>query len=160
MPASFGRVRDVSKPVRRPLALLVSTSVMRWIAPRSSSFSTAAISRAMRSSAASKSCVGVRLLRMALGTKQVSRHFGNRNQISGIDLGFVFLRATAPHCSLNARLTLQCVHGALDNIFVRQLAHTNALRLTGWHAQCHLVLLECDNEKFKRDTSNLLLFNA
>ena len=38
---------------RRPLALLESTSVMRCTAPRSSSFSTAAISRAMRSSASS-----------------------------------------------------------------------------------------------------------
>jgi len=37
----------------RPRALLASTSVMRWTAPRSSSFSTTAISRAMRSSAAS-----------------------------------------------------------------------------------------------------------
>ena len=42
-----------SAAMRRPLALLESTSVMRCTAPRSSSFSTAAISRAMRSSAAS-----------------------------------------------------------------------------------------------------------
>ena len=45
-----------SAAARRPLALFESTSVMRCTAPRSSSFSVAAISRAMRSSAASYSC--------------------------------------------------------------------------------------------------------
>ena len=53
--AQAALVSASSAASRRPRALFASTSVMRCMAPRSSSFSTTAISRPMRSSAASYS---------------------------------------------------------------------------------------------------------
>jgi hypothetical protein len=40
-----------------------------------------------------KLAFGIGLLGLCFGTVQIAHHFGNRNQIAGIDLGFIFLRA-------------------------------------------------------------------
>ena len=86
-------------------------------------------------------------------------YFGDRDQISRVDLCLVFLCAATPHGALDPRLALQRVHRAVDNAVFGQLAHAHARQLAGRHAQGHLVLLELDDEQFQRDSGNFLLFD-
>ena len=147
--------------MRRPLALLASTSVMRCTAPRSSSFSTAASSRCHAvERRLVELALRVGLLGLALGPVEVAHHLGNRDEVAGVDLCLIFLGATAPHRPLDAGLALQGFHGALDGGFLGKLAHAHALRLAGGHAQGHLVLLEGDDEQLERQAGDLLLFDA
>src|SRR5689334_2059359 len=100
------------------------------------------------------------LLRLALGAIKIAHDLGNRDEIAGVDLGFVFLGPAAPHGALYPRLAAQRLHGFFERALLRQLAHANALRLSGRHAQGHLVLFKGDDEELERNAGDLLLFDA
>src|SRR4029079_18254594 len=49
----------------------------------------------------------VGLFRLRFRAIEIAYHFGDRNDVAGIDLGFVFLRPARPHRALDARAALE-----------------------------------------------------
>src|SRR4051812_19818126 len=45
---------------------------------------------------------------------EIAHHFGDRNDVTGIDLGFVFLRPARPHRAFYARTAFEGFQGLLD----------------------------------------------
>src|ERR1700733_3887955 len=76
-----------------------------------------------------KLTLGVGLLRLAGRAVQVANDFRDRDQVTRIDLRFVFLRAARPHRTLDARAALERVQRVGNDVRRRQLAHAHGLRL-------------------------------
>ena len=91
---------------------------------------------------------------------EIAHHFGNRDDVSRIDLGFIFLGPARPHRALDAGAAFQGFQRALDQSRLRQLAHADIGDLRGRHPQRHLVLHEVDHEQFKLGAGNLLVFDG
>src|ERR1019366_9250479 len=91
--------------------------------------------------------------------KKIAHHFGDRDDVSRIDLGFIFLRPARPHRALDARAALQGFQRALDQRGLRQLAHADIGYLRGRHPQRHLVLHEIDHEQLELRAGDLLLLD-
>ena len=102
----------------------------------------------------------VRLLRLGIRTIKVADHLGDRNEISGVDLGLIFLRAARPHGALHPRAAAQGAERFVDYLQLGQLAHSNRRHLGCWHLQDHLVLDEADDEKLQAEPGDLLHLDA
>src|SRR5690606_31245033 len=100
---------------------------------------------------------GIGLLRLVVGAVEVAHHLGDRDQVAGVDLGVILLRAARPHGALHAGAALHDLQCALDIILFGQLAHADGGRLGDRHLQAHLVLLEIDHEEFKLVPRHFLL---
>ena len=102
----------------------------------------------------------VGLLGLRFRTIEIAHHFGDRDDVAGIDLGFVFLRPARPHRALDARAALEGLQRPLDQRRLGQLAHADIGDLGGRHAQRHLVLHEIDHEQLKLGARDLLLLDG
>ena len=102
----------------------------------------------------------VGLLGLRFRAIEIAHHFGDRDDISGIDLGFVFLGPARPHRALDAGAALQGFQRALDQRRLRQLAHADIGDLRGRHPQRHLVLHEIDHEQLELGAGDLLLLDG
>src|SRR6516165_12796687 len=63
----------------------------------------------------------VGLLRLGVRAIEVADDLGNRDDIAGVDFGFVFLGAARPHRALDARASLERLERAPDQRSLRQL---------------------------------------
>src|SRR5215471_11520963 len=61
-----------------------------------------------------KLALGIGLLRLGVRAVEVAHHFGDRDDIAGIDLGLVFLRTARPHGALDAGAALERLERTLD----------------------------------------------
>ena len=102
----------------------------------------------------------VGLLGLRFRAIEIAHDFGDRDDVSGIDLGFVFLGPARPHRALDARAALQGFQRLLDQRRLRQLAHADIGDLRGRHPQRHLVLHEIDHEQLKLGAGDLLLLDG
>src|SRR5665647_2041711 len=102
----------------------------------------------------------VGLLGLRFRAVEIAHHFGDRHDVSGIDLGFVFLGPARPHRTFDARTALQRFQRLLHQRRLRQLAHADIGDLGGRHPQRHLVLHEIDHEQLKLGAGDLLLFDG
>jgi hypothetical protein len=94
-----------------------------------------------------KLALGIGRLGLVFLAVQVAHDFRDGDQITGIDLGFVFLGAAAPHGALDLGLALQGLQRVLQDIVTGERAHPRIGRLGGRHAQGHFVLLEGDDRQ-------------
>ena len=100
---------------------------------------------------------GIGLLRLVLGAIEIAHDFRDRNQVAGVDLGVIFLRASRPHGALDARATLHDLQRALDIVRLGQLAHADRGGLRHRNLQGELALLEIDDEQFQLVARDFLL---
>jgi hypothetical protein len=106
-----------------------------------------------------KLTLGVALLALVVAAVQVAHDFGNRQEVAGVDLLFIFLRAARPHRALDLGLALQGVQRLGHHVGGREGAHADVQRLVGGDAQGHLVLLEGDDEKLQLNPGDLLFLD-
>src|ERR1700716_3467308 len=103
--------------------------------------------------------LAVGLLRLGLGPVEVAHHLRDRDDIAGIDLGFVFLRPARPYGALDARTALERLERTLDDRAFGELAHADRRDLRGGNPTRHLVLQELDDEQLQLAARDLLLLD-
>src|ERR1700722_13890566 len=59
--------------------------------------------------------LGIGLFRLGVRPEEVSNDFGDGDDVAGINLGFVFLRAPRPHRALDPRAALERLKRPLDH---------------------------------------------
>ena len=104
--------------------------------------------------------LGIRLFRLGFRAVKIANHLGDRDDVAGIDLGFVFLRPPRPHRALDPRAAFEGFKGALDHRGLGQLAHTDRCYFRSRHPQRHFVFDEIDDEQFEPRAGDLLLLNG
>ena len=101
----------------------------------------------------------VGLFGLRFRTIKIAHHFGDRDDISRIDLGFIFLGPPGPHRALDTCAAFEGFQCPLDQRRLRQLAHADIGDLGGRHPQRHLILHEIDHEQLKLGAGDFLIFD-
>src|SRR6185312_7251637 len=91
---------------------------------------------------------------------EIAHHLGDRGGVAGIDLGFIFLSAAAPHGTARAGPALEPGERRLHLGGGAELAQTGGARLADRQPQRHAVLFEGNHEDLQVVACDLLRFQS